>query len=93
MNLINDNTADAYGYAAILLFIVFSSVLWITLSVPTNHITDDMNEAVADGDVSEQTANAYDWAVRVFTWILPVGLLAAAVAWAFTRANLKDGDL
>ena len=93
MNIFKDNHADAYGYAAILLCIVFCSIVWITLSVPTNYITADMNEAVADGDVSEQTANAYDWSVRVFTWILPVGILAMVVAWAFTRANLRDGDL
>jgi hypothetical protein len=93
MKIIIDNTADAYGYAAILLFIIFCSMIWITLSIPTNHITADMNEAVADGDVSEQTASAYDWAVRVFTWLLPIGFLAAAVAWAFTRANLKEGEL
>ena len=92
MNLLTNNHADAYGYAAILLCVVFCSVIWITLSIPINHITDDMNDEVADGKVSEQTARAYDWSVRVFTWILPVGLLAMVVAWAFTRANLRDGD-
>ena len=92
MNFISNNNADAYGYAAILLCVVFCSVLWIALSVPTNYITDDMNDAVADGDVSEQTASAYDWSVRVFTWILPVALLAMVVAWAFTRANLREGE-
>lgn len=93
MNLIDNDHADAYGYAAILLCLVFCSVLWITLSVPINHITDDMNTAVSAGDVSEQTASAYDWAVRVFTWLLPVALLAMLVAWAFTRANLREGEL
>jgi len=93
MKFLTNDTADAYGYAAILICVVFCSVLWITLSVPINHITGDMNNAVADGDVSEQTASAYDWAVRVFTWLLPVGILAMCVAWAFTRANLREGEI
>ncbi|NOQ49006.1 MAG: hypothetical protein GQ576_07750 [Methanococcoides sp.] len=62
------------------------------MSIPTNYITEDFNNAVTGGDVSEQTATAYDWSVRVFTWILPVSLLALVVAWAFTMANLRDGD-
>jgi len=93
MNLLDNDHADAYGYAAILLCIVFCSIMWIRLSIPTNYITEDFNKAVTGGDVSEQTANAYDWSVRVFTWLLPVSLLALVVAWAFTRANLRDGDV
>jgi len=93
MNLLTDNHADAYGYAAVLLCIVFCSTIWIALGVGVNHITDDMNDAVADGDVSEQTASAYDWSVRVWAWLLPVGLLAMVAAWAITRANLREGEL
>jgi|LGVE01.1.fsa_nt_gb Na+/melibiose symporter-like transporter len=92
MKLIHNDHADAYGYAAILLCVVFCSILWITLSIPTNYITEDFNKAVAGDEVSEQTASAYDWSVRVFTWILPVSLLALVVAWAFTRANQRNGD-
>ena len=93
MKFIKDDRADAYGYAAILICIVFCSVLWITLSVPVNHMTEDVNQAVADGDVSEQTAKAYDWSNRVWAWLLPVGILGMVVAWAFTRSNLREGEL
>jgi hypothetical protein len=75
-----------------LLAILLAGVFWISLSVPINQITEDMNEAVADGDVSEKTASSYDWAIRVITWILPLSIIACVVLWGMTRANLREGE-
>ena len=91
MNIINSNDGIAYGYVAMLLCLVFCAAIWIGLSESVNHITDNVNAAVASGDMSEQSATAYDWSVRVWTWLLPVGILGMLAMWGLTRANLR-GD-
>ena len=93
MPIIQNDSGIAFGYSMMLLSIVFFSVVWIALSIPTNQITEDMNKAVADGIVSEQTAIYYDMAVRIFTWIIPLAFMGIVAWWGFTRANLTDGEL
>lgn len=92
-SITTNESGVAYGYAIMLLVILLCGIFWVVLSIPVNYMTDSMNEAVAGGDVSEQSASAYDWAVRVYTWILPIGILGAVAMWGLTRANRTDGDM
>lgn len=73
----------------LLLAVIFSSVIYITLTPAVNLITDSTNDAVTDGDISEQTAGAYDWASRLFIYILPVVFLFIIGAWAYTQLNIE----
>ena len=88
-DLINSQEGGAFVYAMLLLAIIFSATIYIVLTPAVNIITDSTNEAVADGDISEQTAGAYDWASRLFIYILPVVFLFTIGAWAYTQLNIE----
>lgn len=93
MQLLKDHSGIAFGYAIILIAVVLFSFMWIVFSIPVNHITDSMNDAVAAGDVSEQTASHYNTAVVFFAYVSPIIFLGLCIWVGLVRANMSDGDL
>lgn len=87
---IHSSEGGAFVYAMLLLAVIFSSVIYICLTPVVNSITDSTNDAVTSGDISEQTASAYDWASRLFIYILPVFFLFIIGAWAYTQLNITE---
>jgi hypothetical protein len=92
MKLISDPSGIAWGYTMILVAVVFAGVMWSILSVSVNEMTESMNEELATGEISEQTYTSYNWSVRTFIWLAPLGCLASFVVWGFTRANMRGDD-
>lgn len=87
---ISSNDGGVFVYAMLLLALIFSSVIYIALTPVVNTVTESTNDAVANGDISEQTASKYDWASRTFIYILPVFFIFIIAAWAYTQLNITE---
>lgn len=88
---IPNNRADApYIYFIMLLALVAGGIIYAIFIPMVNHLTESNNNAVANGDISEQTAQNYDWANRVFKYILPVAYVLIIGSWGYTKTNLEE---
>jgi F0F1-type ATP synthase membrane subunit b/b' len=86
----------AYGWLMIAMFLVFGAILYVLITPSVNSITDEMNNNIADGVISEETSNAYNFNLQMFMAVpmfLLLGLLMYGVIRALNRKNQSAGEV
>lgn len=90
MKPLNEN-GIAYGFFMIVAFLICATLMWVFVGVVYNKIlVDEVNPAIAAGEISMQTRSATNFNVA-FERFLPVFLLIGIFLWASTRAIYRKG--
>jgi TRAP-type C4-dicarboxylate transport system permease small subunit len=75
----------AYAWFMLIMLIFVAALSYAFLQPSLNKVTDQVNEQVITGDITEQTAVTYKWNLNFFYWIPAIGLIGFAI-YAITRA-------
>ena len=84
----NDD-AVAYGWFLITVFVITSALLSIILTPLCNQMTEQFNDDVADGMISEQTRSAYNYSLGFVRYGILGFSLIGALLYGVTRAIYK----
>ena len=76
----------AYGLFAVVILLIGAGLLLAIMAPMINPITTEFNKQVEKGQVSQQTANAYQWTESFFRYGLPIATILGAVLFAVVRA-------
>ena len=80
----------SYGYTIIVFSIVLAGLVLSALSPVVNDISDNFDDSITAGVVSEQTAGNYENSVRVFKYIVPMSILGVCILYGVTRAQIQE---
>lgn len=86
IRLLKDDSANAYGYFVIALFVVAASAIYIFFLPMFDGVTDLMNDFIGRSEVSSDTATVLDYN-RVILKFLPVIMLIGLFLWGIIRAR------
>lgn len=78
--------SDSYGWTIMLIAVVFAGILFTSLSIGVNYMTDMVNLGIEGGTLTEQTASNYSNVLSLWM-LLPLFVLIDIMLWAFNRSN------
>ena len=84
--LANREDGIAYGFIAIMVFLIGGGLLYVFMQPMINPLTQAVNGQVTQGHLSIQTVNAYSWSETMFRYGIPIAMLVGAVLFAVVRA-------
>lgn len=91
-NIMEDNTGIAYGIGALIVFLILSSLFYITFSEFINGVIGVYNTKMLPDVVSTERAGSMSYLVNM--WLaVPFFILIAGVAWGVVRALEQRGDV
>ena len=82
----------AYAIIFICMMLVFSGTAYIAGNLLMNELTGEMNNFIADGDMSNQSIAYWQFVIGVWT-ILPLLLLFAYAGWGIVRAIERRNEV
>ena len=88
--LIKDESAVSYPLFTIILTLIIGTACYIILTPAINIISVTMNTFIADGVISVQTQNAYNFNLNLYK-IMPLFMIIGLFLYAITQALLRKG--
>ena len=76
----------AYGLFAVIILLIGAGLLLAIMAPMINPVTTEFNRQIDKGQVSQQTANAYQWTESFFRYGLPIATILGAVLFGVIRA-------
>ena len=74
-----DESGAAYTFAMVIVLIFIAALSFAYLSPSLNVFTNQMNQQIDDGQISEQTTVVYDWNLNFFKYSLAIGLIGFTI--------------
>lgn len=89
-DIINDKRGVSYPLFTIILTLIIGTACYIILLPAINIVSTVMNVFIADGTLSVQTVDAYNFNLNLYK-ILPLFLILGLFLYAITQALLRKG--
>ena len=81
--------SDSYGWTIMLIAVVFAGILFTSLSIGVNYMTDLMNIGIAGGHITEQTSSNFSTGLALWA-LLPLFVLFDIILWALNRSQISE---